>query len=495
MKLPHVSRAFFGTPFLAGIVVGSLVVSGAGAAMRGSAVFVDVPVGSYYDDAVGEMYATGIMKGVDAKHFDPGGYVNRAQMAVMFQRFRQELQTGSVSQPSLPPQASETASSAASSARSRRSSSSSTSTSSSSSSSSVNPTAGTIGFGVETLTISEGAPKATISVSRTGNSTGIVSVVFKTVAGTATAGDDFVDAGGRITFANGETMKTVSVSLKDDLIGEGNETFSIQLSAPEGGAAIGKSTVTVTLLDTESGGATGSSSSAASATSSVASVGSFGYSAMTYAWQENGGPVTITVNRTGGSKTAVAVNYATSNGSAKDGTDYTVATGTLNFAEGETSKTFTVPILDNSHIDGNRSFSLALSNATGGAGFSYQRSATLTIVDNETTADAAGTVQFSATNYDAIKGNDVVVTVKRVNGSAGIAAVNYTTTDGTASSNVDYRPTSGILMFAAGETSKTFTVNVLVTAKSERTINLTLTPASSNPAQLSTPSSAIMTIN
>ena len=61
----------------------------------------------------------------------------------------------------------------------------------------------------------------------------------------------------------------------------------------------------------------------------------------------------------------VTVDYATSDGSATAGADYTAASGTLTFAAGETEKTVSVPVLDDSIDEGEETFTLRLSNATG----------------------------------------------------------------------------------------------------------------------------------
>ena len=63
---------------------------------------------------------------------------------------------------------------------------------------------------------------------------------------------------------------------------------------------------------------------------------------------------------------AVTVDYATSDGTATAGSDYTAASGTLTFASGETSKTVSVAVLDDSHDEGSETMTLTLSNATGG---------------------------------------------------------------------------------------------------------------------------------
>ncbi len=61
----------------------------------------------------------------------------------------------------------------------------------------------------------------------------------------------------------------------------------------------------------------------------------------------------------------VAVAYATADGSATAGSDYTATAGTLTFAPGETAKTVTVPVLDDAHDEGEETLTLRLTTATG----------------------------------------------------------------------------------------------------------------------------------
>jgi len=106
------------------------------------------------------------------------------------------------------------------------------------------------------------------------------------------------------------------------------------------------------------------------------------FSSATYSVDENGGSALITVTRTGGSSGAVGVSYATSNGTATAGSDYTATSGPLSWANGETaSKTFSVPILTDSPSEPNETVNLTLSSATGGATLGSQNTAVLTIGD------------------------------------------------------------------------------------------------------------------
>jgi hypothetical protein len=98
---------------------------------------------------------------------------------------------------------------------------------------------------------------------------------------------------------------------------------------------------------------------------------------------EGAGFVVITVNRTGSSSGPATVQYATSNGSATAGSDYTATSGMLVWADGDAApKMFQVPILNDLVVEANETFTVTLSNATG-ATLGATTAATVTIVDDD----------------------------------------------------------------------------------------------------------------
>ena len=106
------------------------------------------------------------------------------------------------------------------------------------------------------------------------------------------------------------------------------------------------------------------------------------FSASSYSVNEGNGSVNLTVTRSGDVSAAASVAYTTSNGTAKEGKDYVASQGTLNFGPGETSKTFTVLVIDNAFVDLARTVNLALNNPSGGA-LGATSSAVLTVIDND----------------------------------------------------------------------------------------------------------------
>lgn len=106
------------------------------------------------------------------------------------------------------------------------------------------------------------------------------------------------------------------------------------------------------------------------------------FSSSTYFVAEDAGSVNITVTRTGDTTGTSTVNFATFGGTSSERSHHIIATGTLTFAPGETSKSFKVLIIDEDQVEGDHTVNLALSTPTG-AGLGSPSTATLTIADND----------------------------------------------------------------------------------------------------------------
>ncbi len=112
----------------------------------------------------------------------------------------------------------------------------------------------------------------------------------------------------------------------------------------------------------------------------------FEFSAATASVGEGGGHVTLTVTRTGNTSVPATVDFATSDGSAKQVSDYTIALGTLQFAAGEVSKTIDIFIIDDVYVEGDETFSVNLSSPSADSVVSGVSTVTITINDNDTVA-------------------------------------------------------------------------------------------------------------
>jgi hypothetical protein len=236
------------------------------------------------------------------------------------------------------------------------------------------------------------------------------------------------------------------------------------------------------------------SSSPTMLTVSTVNRGTLQFASSTYSVNENGGSVQIYLSRTGGSYGAASVSYGTANGTATAGLDYTSASGTLNWADGDTaSKSFTVPMIDDSVYEGNETFTASLSGASG-ASLGSPTATTVTIIDNETPPH--GTLQFASSTYSVNEnGGSVQIYMSRTGGSYGAASVNFATANGTATTGSDYMATSGMVSWADGDTAnKSFAVPIIDDSIYEGNETFTVSLSGASGASLGSPTSTTVTI-
>ncbi len=116
------------------------------------------------------------------------------------------------------------------------------------------PAPAVIQFGAPSFNASESAGSAKITVTRTGNTSTPVSVVYSTGGGTASSRADYTTARGTLSFAAGETSKSFNILITDDSLVEGGETVGLTLSSPDGGATLGAAgSATLTISDNDAG--------------------------------------------------------------------------------------------------------------------------------------------------------------------------------------------------------------------------------------------------
>ncbi len=206
---------------------------------------------------------------------------------------------------------------------------------------------------------------------------------------------------------------------------------------------------------------------------------------------EDGGDAVFRVRLTGRSTETVTVAYATSDGTAEAGSDYTAASGTLSFVGGDTVKAISVEVEDDSDAEGNETFTVSLSNPQNATLRDDEGTATITAndggdppppppppelptlaIDDVTVAEDSGSAVF---RVSLNKQSDSAVTVA------------YATSDGTATAGSDYAATSATLTFEPGDTRKTVAVPVLDDSEEEGTETFTVTLSSASNATMSDP--------
>jgi Ca2+-binding RTX toxin-like protein len=349
-----------------------------------------------------------------------------------------------------------------------------------------NPIApGFLEFSAANFSVNEdGTPVTSITVNRKQGSSGAVSATVLLTNGTAAAPDDYNSVPIVVNFADGQTTQTIIIPIVNDILVEGNETINLNLSNPTGGAKIGTQNAAVlNIVDNDFKPIT---------------PGVITFSATNFRVNEDGTPVTsITVNRTQGSSGAVSATVLLTNGTAAAPDDYNSAPIVVSFADGQTTQTVTIPIVDDSLVEENETINLKLSNPTGGATIGTQDAAVLNIVDNDFKPITPGFLAFSAANFSVNENGTPVtsITVNRTEGSSGAVSATVLLTNGTAAAPDDYNIAPIVVSFADGETTKTVTIPIVNDSLVEgnETINLKL----SNPtggATIGTQNAAVLNI-
>ncbi|QDV51351.1 Calx-beta domain protein [Gimesia fumaroli] len=289
------------------------------------------------------------------------------------------------------------------------------------------------------ISFNESEGTATFTVTLDEAVQGGVSVDWATSDNTAIAGTDYTAGSGALNFTGtaGET-ETITITIADDSDVELDETFLVNLSDL---IANGN----VTLVQTQ-------------ATATVMNDDGTDLSISNVVVDETANSVTFSVTSTVAIGSAFSVEFATADGTAEDGSDYTSTSGTLYFAgnvDNET-QTITVTLSDDSIVELDETLLVILTNLSNNASVTLTQSqATATITDNEsatlsignqTVDEDAGTVTFTVTLDQAVQ--------------SGVS-VDWSTADGTAAAGSDYTASSGTLNFTgtAGET-QTITITI-----------------------------------
>ncbi|NBV21051.1 MAG: hypothetical protein EBS05_03895, partial [Proteobacteria bacterium] len=317
--------------------------------------------------------------------------------------------------------------------------------------------AGNIGFSTNSFTIDENVVSGAVAIRlhRANGELGQVIASYQTVDGTAVAGRDYVSASGLVSWADSDTIvdRLIFVPIIDNKIVDGNRAFTIKITSVTSGgwgtdpALDFLDATTVTIVDDDS------------------LPGVLGFSAPFYRVDESVGNATVTVNRTNGSVGAVSVQYATSPGTATPGADYSSRSGTLTFASGQTSRTFTVPILNDTIVEFEESILLNLTSPSGGATLGLTNSMILIESDD----GGPGSIGFLTNQFVVAEASGrAVITVIRTSGTTGTATVDLLTYDlppassGVARAGLDYTTVSNRLTFATGVATQTVVVPITV---------------------------------
>lgn len=293
-----------------------------------------------------------------------------------------------------------------------------------------------------------------------------VTVGYATSDGSAAAASDYTAASGTLTIPVGATSANISVTLAADAFPEPNETLNLTLSNPSIGTSIGDGSAIGTIANDDGLPPTLTIDDPATIETDAA------------------GSVAFTVSLPGPATQDTTVAYATASGTAATGADFGAVSGTATIAAGEASAIVPVTIVGDQLDEADESFSVTLSTPTNAT--IADSTGTATIVDD----DDAPTAQADAPAVGETDGATVLGFTVTLDAPSGrTAAVDYATSDGSATAGVDYTSASGTLVFAPGDVSETVTVSVVGDNLDEPDETVTLTLSGAVNAVISQPTS------
>jgi hypothetical protein len=297
---------------------------------------------------------------------------------------------------------------------------------------------------------------ATFDVTLSPASGRAVTVGWATSDGSATQLSDYVAGSGTLTFAAGDTGKTIDVTVKGDTTAELDETFTVNLSGATN-ATVNDAQGVGTILDDELEAVIDIDDPTVIEADTGTTTLSFG----------------VTLSNPSGS--TVTVDWATSDGTATAGTDYVAASGTLTIPAGDTNGTIDVTVDGDTTYERDETVVLNLSNSTNAPIGNAQGIGT---ISND---EPAPTVSVGdASVLEGNSGTTVLSFPVSLTGATDLDAhIDFATSDVTASAGTDYVAASGTLTIPAGDTNGTInvTVNDDTTYEPNETLLLTL----SNP--------------
>ena len=281
-------------------------------------------------------------------------------------------------------------------------------------------------------------------------STGTVTVNYATADGTATAGEDYTTTSGTLTFAPGETEKSVAVAIIDDAVEDSEETFRLVLSDPSG-ATLADSEAVGTILNTETtvSEAVGEDLPADNMTTGVVPVGGSATGNIGVSYDRDWFAVDLVAGCT---YTIDLRGSPTDHGTLSDPYLYGIHDADGNRIPGTR---------DDDHGIGRNSWVEFTATTTGthyiAAGAFLFRQGTYTLEVSETPP------MIRVADSEATEGDDaeMVFRVTLSSRSSGYVTVKYATADGTATAGEDYTATSGTLTFAPWEVEKKVSVAII----------------------------------
>jgi len=298
-----------------------------------------------------------------------------------------------------------------------------------------------VAFFTPTSSGSESLSAKSLTVNLSAVSAQTVTVAYS-VSGTATGlGTDYNLANGTLTFVAGEASKTIIIdSIVDDVLDETNETIIVTLSAPTNATLGTNSAHSYTITDDDS-------------------APMVAFFTPTSNGLESKSAANLTVNLSAVSAQTVTVAYSVSGTATGLGTDYSLASGTLTFLAGESSKDIIIGSIVDDLLDEADETVIVTLSAPINASLGTNSAHSYTITDD----DSAPMVAFFTPTSSGLESQSTKnLTVNLSAASAQTVTVAYSVSGTATGSGTDYSLANGTLTFVAGEASKTITIGSIV---------------------------------
>ena len=316
-----------------------------------------------------------------------------------------------------------------------------------------------VSFSSTFYTVLKKAPNgmATIDVVRQGGTGNTCTVDFCTTTnGTAIPVTDYIPASGTVVFNPAIRTRRSRFPIINNGLAEGNQTVGLALTNAVNTLLYAPSNATLTIIDT------------------TPAPGRLSFSATNYVVSSTDGTnAYVTVVRTNGSVGSVSVKLCHGSAARPCRALTTSVSGSVTFGAGETVKTIPVPLVTNNLVQGPVSFSVVLTNPTGGATLIDPTNTTVTILNNNFGVSVPQWHQLC--QRDQQHGHYLCPEGWQ---PTNVFQVNFATTNGTALAGINYNSTTGTLAFASGEILKTISVPLI---NQQLTTNLTFGMTLSSP--------------
>jgi hypothetical protein len=304
------------------------------------------------------------------------------------------------------------------------------------------PMQGDVSFAASSMRINEADGTAVITIERANGDDGAVQVTLISSDGSAQSGIDYQAINQSVTFADGVSSSDITINLVNDNTFRSERRFTLNLSAPQSGLALGNITEMEIIIDEDD-----------AFPKSVIEM-----SGGSYSLDESEGLVSIDFIRSINTNEAVRVYASVTEGSAIFIDDLSDTSAWINFAQDQISASLEVPITVDSTAEADESFTVSLTAVEGNAMIGASSSSVITITD-ATLPPVHGRLGFAGETYSSTVDNAaaLAIVVQRVNGADGRVSIDWNSGNYllSESSSSFAGETTGTLVFEDAEVSRT----------------------------------------